>query len=313
MSQGGGDALSAAVVEGHHATVGEWQLQFTLCLLAGYFARYRAVHLVGKPVFAGHGLELKYVRNILVETLHGISRVIVCAHDGLITHDGLGRVAEHLRHVEVERLHAIALPETEMRVARGLSHDIQRCAFALGNAFHAVEMFLVDEQSHAFLTLVGDDFLGRERLVADGQLGHVYLASALLDQFREAVEVSCRPVVVYRHHRVDIIFDQRAHEVVRPFLHLGVGTLHGVQLNAVAVTAGIYRRHGAAAKPDAVIVTAYDHDFVARLWLFLQAVTFFAVAYATCQHDDLIITVDRSCRTLGREWRAVGIGGGIGR
>ena len=78
---------------------------------------------------------------------------------GVVAHDGLGRVSEHLCHVEVEGLHAVALHEAEVCVARGLADDIQRGTLALGYAAHMVDVLLVDEQSHALLTLVGNDFL----------------------------------------------------------------------------------------------------------------------------------------------------------
>ena len=91
-------------------------------------------------------------------------------------------MAEHLGHVEVEGLHAVALYEREVGVASGLADDIERGTLALGNAAHVVNVLLVDEQAHALLTLVSNDFLRREGLVADGQFGHVDAAAALLNQ-----------------------------------------------------------------------------------------------------------------------------------
>ena len=86
---------------------------------------------------------------------------------GLVAHDGFGRMTEHLRHIEVEGLHTIGLHEREMGVAGGLAHHIQRGALALGYLAHMLDMLLVDEQAHTFLTLIGDDLLGGECLVAN--------------------------------------------------------------------------------------------------------------------------------------------------
>ena len=66
MAQGGGDTLASAVVESYHATVGEGQLNLALTLLTGYLTGNRAVYLVGKPVFASHGFELKHALQILI-------------------------------------------------------------------------------------------------------------------------------------------------------------------------------------------------------------------------------------------------------
>ena len=67
-------------------------------------------------------------------------------------------MSEHLCHVEVEGLHSVGLDEREVGVASGLAYDVERCAFALGDAAHVFDMFLVDEQTHTFLALVGNDF-----------------------------------------------------------------------------------------------------------------------------------------------------------
>ena len=81
------------------------------------------------------------------------------ALDGLVSHDGLRRVAEHLGHVEVEGLHAVTLLEREVGVACGLADHIQRSTLTLGDLADMFDMLLVDEQAHSLLTLVGDDLL----------------------------------------------------------------------------------------------------------------------------------------------------------
>ena len=69
-------------------------------------------------------------------------------------------MAEHLCHIEIEGLHAIGLAEREVSIARGFTDYIKRSTLTLGNLPHVVDVLLVDEQAHAFLTLVGNDFLG---------------------------------------------------------------------------------------------------------------------------------------------------------
>ena len=101
----------------------------------------------------------------------------------LIAHDGLWRMAEHLRHIQVERLHAVALYEREMGIASGFTHHIQWGTLALSNFPDMLDMLFVDEQTHAFLTLIGDNLLGGEGLVSDGQLGHVDATAAVFHQF----------------------------------------------------------------------------------------------------------------------------------
>ena len=157
----------------------------------------------------------------------------------VVAHDGLRRVAEHLSHVKIEGLYAITLLEREMGIASGLAHHVHRRTLTLGNTTHMLNVLLVDEQTHPFLTLVGDDLLRRQGLVADGQLGHVDLAATLLDQLGETVQVACRTVVVDGDDGVDILLTERTHEVVGTLLHLRVGTLDGVQFNAVRVATSV--------------------------------------------------------------------------
>ncbi len=224
-------------------------------------------------------------------TLTYISYILIMPLYGNIAHDGLGRMTEHLRNVEVERTHAVALLEREVRIASGLAHHIHRGTLALGDAAHLLDVLLVDEQSHALLALVGYYLLGAQCLVADGQLCHVDASATFLHQFRETVQVAGRTVVVDAHHRIHVALAERTHQVVGTLLHLGIGTLHGVQLDAVAVAAGVYRRYRASAQSDAVVVaTHYDH-FVALGGLFLQAVALGAVAHAAGQHYHFVVGI----------------------
>ena len=139
---------------------------------------------------------------------------------------------EHLRHVEVEGTLPVGLHKREVRVAGRLAHHVHRGALALGNLAHVVEVFLLNEQPHTLLALVGNDFLGRECGVADRQCCHVDTAAAFLHEFREAVHVTCRTVVVDRHHGVHLLLAEGADEVVGTLLHLGISALHGVQFDA---------------------------------------------------------------------------------
>ena len=200
-------------------------------------------------------------------------------------------MTEHLSHVEVERLHAIALSKREMSVARGLADNIQRCTLALGDFLYALQMLLVDEQTHALLTLVGYYLLCRKGLVTNRQLRHVYLAAALLYEFRQTVQVSCRAVVVYRDNRIVVALDQSTHEIVCAFLHFRVRALHGVQLDTVAIASRINRRDTTATQSDAVVVATYDHNLIAFLRLFLQTVALGAVSHTAGEHYHLVVSI----------------------
>ena len=178
-------------------------------------------------------------------------------------------------------------------VARGLAHHVHRGAFALGNLLHMFDGLLFDEQAHALLTLVGDDLLSREGLVADRQLAHVNQSATLLYQLAQTVYVACRAVVVDGDYGVALLFAEGAHHVVGTLLHLRIGALHGVQLNAAAVATGVNRRYRATAQADAVVVTAQYHHLFASLGCALQAVAARAVAHATGQHDDFIVAIKR--------------------
>ncbi len=200
-------------------------------------------------------------------------------------------MTEHLSHVEVERLHTIGLFEAEVSVASCLAHHVHRSTLTVGNLLNLTDIFLVDEQSHAFLALVGDDFLGAQGLVADRQLSHIDLATALLYQLGETVQVTSRTVVVDTNHWVLVVLYEGTHQVVGTLLHLWVGTLHGVQLDTVAVATSIYGRNRTAAKSDAIVVTTYNDHLVALLRLTFLIVALLAVAHATGKHDYLVVSI----------------------
>ena len=104
--------------------------------------------------------------------------------------------------------------------------------------------------------------------------------------------MSCRTVVVDGHHRVGFFFAEGTYHVVGTFLHFGVGTLHGVQLDTATVASGIYRGYGTTAQADAVVVTTDDDYFVSGFRRAFQAVTFRAVAYAAGKHDYFVVAVN---------------------
>ena len=291
MADGGGDTGASSVVERHDTAVGERKLQGTLCLLVRHFSRDRAVHFVRQPVFTCHGFHLQHLVEVSVELCRIIVYVCIAAFDSLVHHHRLGRVAEHLCHIKVERTHAVGLFKGKMRIAGGFAHYVHWCTFALGNAAHMVEVFLFDEEAHAFLTLVGNDFFGREGGVADGELCHIDDPAALLDQLGKTVDVSRTAVVVDGNHGIDFFFAEGTHQVVGTFLHFGVGTLHGIQFNARSVATGVYTRHRTAAQSDAVVVATHHNDFVAFFRCAFQAVALCAVAYAAGQHNHFVVGV----------------------
>ena len=141
-------------------------------------------------------------------------------------------MTEHLSHVEVERTYAVALLKAEVCIAGCLTNNIHRSALALCNLLNVLYVLFLNKQAHAFLTLIGDNLLRRKSLVADRKLGHVNLTTALLDEFRQTVNVSGRTVVVNRNNRIYILLAESTDKVVGTLLHLWVGTLNGVQLNA---------------------------------------------------------------------------------
>ena len=44
--------------------------------------------------------------------------------------------------------------------------------------------------------------------------------------------MTCRTVVVDRYDRIGVLLAESADDVVGTLLHLGIGTLHGVELDA---------------------------------------------------------------------------------
>ncbi len=178
-----------------------------------------------------------------------------------------------------------------MRVSGSLADDVERCALPFGYLSDVVNIFLVDEEAHAFLALVGDDFLAGKRLVADGEFRHVDNAAAVLNEFGEAVDVSGGAVVVDADNGVDVLLAEGSYEVVGAFLHFRVGALHGIQFDAIGVSSGINGGDGAAAEADAVVVATYDNNFVALLGLLLEAVALGAVTDAAGEHYDLVVGI----------------------
>ncbi len=63
--------------------------------------------------------------------------------------------------------------EGKAMVTGGFTYYVHWSAFAFGYLAHMFDGLFLNQQAHAFLAFVGNDFLGRQRGVADGQLAHV--------------------------------------------------------------------------------------------------------------------------------------------
>ena len=291
MADGSGDAALAAIVERHGAAVRQRELQFALTLLAGHTSGDTAVHLVRQPVFACYGFESQHILQIFIHLAVIIGCHLIFPFYGDILHNRLRAGAEHLLYRQVEGSHAVGLFEGEAMVARGLADGVHRCALAVGNALHVFDGFLVNEESHALLAFIGNDFLRAQRFVADGQLVHMNQSATLLDEFAQAVHVSGTAVVVDGDDGVFVFFAECAYDVVRALLHFRIGALHGVQFNAAAVASRLDGTYRAAAQADAVVLATHDDHLVARLRLALEAVTLRTISYTACKHDDLIVGI----------------------
>ena len=124
MSECGCNTLLSTVIQSHHTTVAQRQLQFALALLAGHLAGYGTVHLVGEPILTSDSLQLQDTSHLLAQVILIILHVSVMALYGVVAHNGLGAVSEHLAYFQVEGTHAISLLESEVGIASGFAHHI---------------------------------------------------------------------------------------------------------------------------------------------------------------------------------------------
>ena len=125
---------------------------------------------------------MEHAVEVFVNLILTVGHVLIVALYSIVFHDGLGRVTEHLGNIQIEWLHTVALSEREVGVSSGLADHIHRSTLALSNLTNMFDVFLVDKQAHALLTLVGNDFLARKGLVAYRQLGHINLTATLLNE-----------------------------------------------------------------------------------------------------------------------------------
>ena len=274
------------IVEGGHAAVAQRQLELTYALLTGYAARHGTVDLVRQPVLAGHSLQLEHTLQVFLDALRVIFHGCELSGYLVVADYCLGGGAEHIGHCQVDGLAAILLAEYEPIVAGGASYYVEGGLFALRYGTYLFDVLGAQDETHAFLALVADYFLGRQGGVADGQRVDVDFATGVLHQLGEGVEVSAGAVVVDADAWVAF---QGADHVADALLHLRVGTLHGVELDGVGILAGSYGGDGAATHADAVVVATHHHHAHVGLRLAFQGVVGRGVADAACKHDDLVV------------------------
>ena len=116
-------------------------------------------------------------------------------------------------------------------------------------------------------------------------------SAAVFYQLRQTVYVTGTAVIVDRDDRILFLLAQGTDDVVCTLLHLWVGTLYGIQLDARRIASCLNRRNRAAAKTDAVVLTTHYDNLVARLWCALDAVALDAVADTSCKHYHLVVGI----------------------
>ena len=219
----------------------------------------------------------------------GIADFLEMMGFGLVDQHRLGRTTEEIGDGQVDGSLAFLADETETFIARHLAHLVVRGTFALGGLFDDVLVFLVDQQTHTFLRLVADDFLVGQGRVANRQVVDINHATCVLDEFAKTVEVTACAVVVDAADRIMVALSHGTNDVAHALLHLGVGTLHGIQLDGVAVLACIHTRHGSTTHTNAVVVTAENDDNIAFFGFQLLGILYLGKANAARQHDDLVV------------------------
>ena len=133
MSYRSGNAVHPSVIQRYDAHIAQRQVKCADILLTGHFSRNAAVRFVGKVVLAGNGFHLEHVFHVFAQVFFIVHGIGVRAFDGYVLHHRFRRRAEHVRHLEVYRRFACLFADkTELHVARSLTNDIHRTAFAVG-------------------------------------------------------------------------------------------------------------------------------------------------------------------------------------
>ena len=120
-----------------------------------------------------------------------------------VAHDGPRGTAEHIGQVQVHWLggHFIRF-EAEVKIAAYFAHFVEGSSFPFGNALEAVQVLRRDDQPHALLRFVADDFLGRQGRISDRQPVQIYLSTGFFDEFRQAIQVATGAVIMNGNNRI---------------------------------------------------------------------------------------------------------------
>ena len=90
---------------------------------------------------------------------------------------------------------------------------------------------------------------------------------------------------------VVVLLAKCAYNIVCALLHLGVGALNCVQLNAAAITTSLNRAYTATTKTNTIVLATHNNNLVARLRLSLQTVALGTITNTTGKHDNLVVGI----------------------
>ena len=191
MAQCSSNTFFTTIVESYNTTVAQRQLKLALTLLACNLTCYRAVYLVGQPVFTSYCFQLQYAAYVFVQFSRVVRNIFVMTFYSLVYHVSLRRRTEHLVYCQVERTYTVSLFESKTMVTGCFTYHVHRSAFTFCNLLYMFDGFFVDKQAHTFLRFVGNDFFCRQSFIADRQLIHMNQSTTVFHQLRQTVYVSC--------------------------------------------------------------------------------------------------------------------------
>ena len=285
------------IVERHSAEVREGQLERTAALLARHLTGDGAVHLIRQPVLGADALKPLHVSDDIGE-LPSCERALIGIGKGglpcLILHDRLGSGAEEVTQLQIQCRRCACLPvvKDQLPTCLGLPDGVEGGALPLGNGAHALEVLLMDQDAHTLLRLIAQDLLVRERRITDRQTIDVDLTAGLLHQLGETIEMPSGAMVMDRYDWIALPLRHGADDVGDPLLHLRIGALDRIELNRVGEAAGIYRRDGATAHTDPVVVAPHHDDGVTILGVPLLRITLPRETDPAGEHDHLVVPPD---------------------
>ena len=139
------------IIKCHDTEVVQRQLNGSRTLLCRHLTGYRAIHLIGQPVFTGNSFQTQHINEVGLEAVFFIPDTGKIGVNSCVREHGLRRFTKEIFQFQVYRTFIGIHDEFQIFVVLHLPYFVHGSSFPFRHLLQPLHIFFPDHQPHTFL------------------------------------------------------------------------------------------------------------------------------------------------------------------